>query len=160
MPAAEELVGPFRASHDPVAVAGVPAHITLIVPWLAPGGIAEGDLADLASIVEATPGWDFDLIGVRWFGDRVLWLAPEPAAPFLHLTSVLAARFATAPWGGEFEDVVPHLTVAHRRAPGDDLQDVEAALWDALPVRAAAREVWVMEGDGRRWSVRASFALA
>ena len=50
---------------------------------------------------------------VDWFGRRVLWVAPEPAGPFLELTDRLADRFGTPPWDDEFDEVVPHLTVAH-----------------------------------------------
>jgi hypothetical protein len=97
--------------------------------------------------------FEFVLDHVDWFGRRVLWLAPEPAAPFLRLTDRLADRFATPPWDGEFDEVVPHLTVAHA-SDGAELQPVAADVSERLPMGCRAEEVWVMVGDGTRWELR------
>ncbi len=136
-----------------MAAAGVPAHITLIVPWLPPDEIDDADLAELDETVEAVEAFDFKLDHVDWFGRRVLWVAPQPTAPFLHLTALLAERFGTPPWDDEFDEVVPHLTVAHA-SDGVELVPVAADLSARLPVRCRAEEVWVMVGDGTRWSLR------
>jgi 2'-5' RNA ligase len=159
VPEAEAVVGPWRRRYDPVATAGVPAHITLIVPWIPPWKITADDLDDLAETLADVGPFEFDLTRPDWFGRRVLWLAPRPVQPFLALTQRLASRFGTPPWAGEFAEVVPHLTVAH--APGDPgaLGPVAAALGERLPFRCRAEEVWVMSGDGTRWSVRAKVAL-
>lgn len=158
VPEAEELVGRWRRAHDPVAPAGVPAHVTLVVPWLAPDAIDDDAVADLAAALAGVASWEFRLDGVGWFGRRVLWLAPEPADPFRALTLRLADRFGTPPWGGAFDEVVPHLTVAHA-TPGDDLAPVADAVAAGLPLACRAEEVWVMVGDGERWQRRASVAL-
>ncbi|MGH9077451.1 MAG: 2'-5' RNA ligase family protein, partial [Acidimicrobiales bacterium] len=119
VPAAEPLVRRWRLAYDPVAPEGVPAHITLIVPWLPPDRLVEPDFARLADVLADVKAFDFCLATVGWFGRRVLWLGPEPAEPFLALTARLAARFDTPPWGDEFDEVVPHLTVGHDPAwPG------------------------------------------
>src|SRR5579864_841585 len=81
VPEADSVVGRWRHEHDPVAAAGVPAHITLVVPWLPPDEISEADLAELDDELEGVKAFDFDLTDVGWFGRRVLWVAPEPAAP-------------------------------------------------------------------------------
>src|SRR5690349_14076309 len=53
----------------------------------------------------------------------VAYLAPEPAAPFVALTRNLVRSFPDyPPFRGEFESIVPHLTVAHGSAA-----DAEAA---------------------------------
>ena len=153
VPQADAVVGRWRQQHDPVAAAGVPAHITLVVPWLPPGEITDADLAELDEIVANMDAFDFQLHHVDWFGRRVLWVAPEPAAPFLRLTSVLADRFGTPPWDDEFDEVVPHLTVAHA-SDGVELVPVAADVSERLPVACRAEEVWVMTGDGFRWSLR------
>lgn len=160
VPDAEPLVERWRLAHDPVASEGVPAHITLVVPWLPPDRIGEGDLAALAEVLAGVPPWDFLLTRVGWFGTRVLWLAPEPAEPFVRLTHALAERFATPPWENEFDEVVPHLTVGHADAgAGPPLDEAAAALGAHLPVKCRAEEVWVMVGDGARWTVRTRVGL-
>jgi hypothetical protein len=139
VPAADAVVGRWRHEHDPVAMAGVPAHITLIVPWLPPGEITPSDLQELAH--------------VDWFGRRVLWVAPEPPGPFRDLTNRLAGRFGTPPWDDEFDEVVPHLTVAHA-SDGVELVPMAADLAGRLPLPCRAEQVWVMVGDGHRWYLR------
>jgi 2'-5' RNA ligase len=153
VPDAEAVVGPYRQEYDPVAVAGVPAHITLIVPWLPPDEIDDGNLADLADVLSSTTAFDFRLTRVSWFRRGVLWLAPDPVEPFIKLTTMLADRFGTLPYDDEFDEVVPHLTVGHA-TDGVQLDAVEDAIAAALPIDCRAGEVWVMVGDGWTWSTR------
>ena len=158
MPVADSVVGRWRFEHDPVAAAGVPAHITLVVPWLPPDQITASGLAELDAELGDVKAFDFELARVDWFGRRVLWIAPDPVAPFLDLTRRLAERFATPPWEGEFDDVVPHLTVAHA-SDGVELVPIAADVATKLPLRCRAEEVWVMAGggpahEGSRWGLR------
>ena len=83
----------------------------------------------------------------------MLWVAPEPSGRFLELTNRLSDRFGIAPWDDEFDEVVPHLTVAHA-SDGVELVPIAADISGRLPVRCHAGEVWVMVGDGQRWSLR------
>ncbi len=159
VPCAEPVVGRWRLDYDPSATAGVPAHVTLLVPWLPPAEIEQADLEALDKLVGDVAAFDFALTSLGWFGRSVLWLAPEPTAPFLELTSRLADRFGTPPWEDVFDEVVPHLTVG-LASDGDELAKVAGALAGALPVACRAEEVWVMVGDGTRWSVRHQVALA
>jgi 2'-5' RNA ligase len=153
VPEAEEAVGRFRLDLDPVAAAGVPAHITLVVPWLPPAEIDADSLDELDGQLAEVPSFPFRLTSVGWFARKVLWLAPEPADPFVRLTWQLAEHFSTPPWDDEFDEVVPHLTVGHA-SDGVELAPVAKALGARLPVDCVAKEVWVMVGDGTRWRVR------
>lgn len=155
---ADAVVAPFRLEHDPVATAGVPAHITLIVPWLPPEEIEQADLDELATTLQSRGAFDFLLARVRWFGRRVLWLAPEPVQPFLELVDLLAERFGTPPYEDDFDEVVPHLTVGHA-SDGAELGAVADQLAAKLPIKCRADQVWVMEGDGQTWSVREKISL-
>jgi hypothetical protein len=148
---ADAVVAPFRLEHDPVATAGVPAHITLIVPWLPPVEIGPAELDELAECLAPVDAFDFLLSRVRWFGRRVLWLAPEPARPFLDLVHLLSDRFGTPPYEDEFDEVVPHLTVGHA-SDGAELGGVADQLAAKLPIKCRADQVWVMVGDGQTWS--------
>jgi 2'-5' RNA ligase len=81
-----------------------------------------------------------------WFGDRVLYLAPEPDGWFRSLIEKVCAAFPrSAPYGGEFDEVVPHLTVADRADRG---QMAQAALEieRLLPLDAHVDEMLVMQG--------------
>lgn len=159
VPQADSVVGRWRFEHDPVAAAGVPAHVTLVVPWLPPSEITDADLAELEAELADVHAFDFTLGRVDWFGRRVLWVAPEPAEPFLKLTHRLADRFHTPPWDDEFDEVVPHLTVAHA-SDGVELVPVAADVATRLPVSCRAEEVWVMIGGGTRWELRHRIKLS
>ena len=81
-PEAETLVGDWRAVHDPSARRGVPAHVTLVVPWVPPEQIKQEHLDELAELLADQEPFEYTLEKVCWFGERVLWLGPSPAAPF------------------------------------------------------------------------------
>lgn len=153
VPSADAVVGQWRRLYDPVALAGVPAHVTLVVPWLHPDAITASALGHLEEELADVKAFDFELTRVGWFGRRVLWLAPEPAQPFLDLTTRLAGRFHTPPWEDEFDEVVPHLTVAHA-TDGVELAPVAREVATGLPLRCRAEEVWVMVGGRGTWDLR------
>jgi 2'-5' RNA ligase len=153
-PEAEALVGSWRDLHDPSARRGVPAHVTLVVPWVPPEQIKQEHLDELSDLLADEEPFEYTLEEVCWFGERVLWLGPTPAAPFKRLTARLATHFDTPPWQGEFSEVVPHLTVGLAgHAVGCTLSEAAEALVPKLPVRCRATEVDVMSGDGVSWDL-------
>lgn len=152
VPEAEVAVGDIRREHDPSAVGGVPAHITLLVPWLPPDEIHPAELEILDEVLAEQPAFDFTLTDVGWFDRSVLWLAPSPAEPFRRLTSRLAEVFGTPPWDDEFDEVVPHLTVA-LASDGSELALVADKVRSHLPLACRARQARVMITDGSRWHV-------
>src|SRR6266568_4621429 len=94
------LVSDLRSKHDPSATAGVPPHLTLMFPFVPPTELTEGTIDLLASLMAATAGFDFALIQVREFEGGVVYLEPDPAAPFMDLTQRIGERFALLPFGG------------------------------------------------------------
>ncbi len=91
-PEAENAVGPFRASLDRAASWGVPAHITVLYPFLPPERIDDHVLAALRDVVAEVPRFDAALTHVDWFADTVAWLAPQPDQPFRDLTAAVWQR--------------------------------------------------------------------
>ncbi|WP_203699687.1 2'-5' RNA ligase family protein [Asanoa iriomotensis] len=161
VPEAEEVVGPYRARFDQAARWGVPAHVTALYPFVPPNDITPDVLDAVRETVAATARFAVEFTEVRWFGEQVVWLAPTPDQPFRALTEALWARFPDQPpYGGAFEDVVPHLTVGHDVAT-IDLQDAAHAVAARLPLRAEPREVWLMVGapEPDSWHTAARFAF-
>jgi 2'-5' RNA ligase len=163
VPAAETLVGPFRDRYDPGAALGVPAHITILYPFKLPGAIDETVERELRRLFGSFGAFHFTLTAVRRFGDEGLYLAPEPAEPFRQLTLAAQAYSPeTPPYGGQFSDIVPHLTVARRQAEKrlDAIAcEFEAAAAGDLPIRTWASAVVLMDTVSGRWAVRAIFKL-
>ena len=163
-PAAEAAVGAHRARLDASARDGVPAHLTVLYPFLPPSEIGPGVLAELSRLFAGTRRFDFTLDRVRWFGESVVWLGPSDEAPFRALTTLASATYPScSPYGGVYEDVVPHLTIGHRGSL-TELRAAAEAVRPLLPIAAEATEVTLMTGPdpGRqpgRWHTVASFPL-
>jgi 2'-5' RNA ligase len=146
VPEAEPRVGALRAALDPSATLGVPAHVTIMFPFVPPADIDDGVLAALGEVFAAAPPFGIEFSKVAWFED-VVWWAPEPAAPFVALTHAVTTRFGLEPYeGAHGDDVVPHLTIGHG-APTEQLRAAEAEVAAGPPVRATVRSAVLMTGS-------------
>ncbi len=125
---------------------GVPAHLTVLYPFLPPAQIGPDVLAALARLFAGVPRFAFALDRVRWFGESVVWLGPSDESPFRALTERAALAYPSCPpYGGEHPDTVPHLTVGHRGEPAE-LRAAAEAVRPLLPITAWATEVTLMAG--------------
>ena len=144
------LAAPFGGL--PVETVGIandlPPHVTVLFP--SPG--------DVAAILEVLAPFDaFDVVFARL--DRfpgTLWLAPEPAEPFVALTRAMVARFPDwQPYGGRYATTIPHLTLA--QASLDETAELVEPL---LPLRARADSVVLYaSSDGTHWREVQTFDL-
>ena len=129
----------------------VHAHITLLAPFAREPEIDDGVLEELWLFFGDVTPFTFALTSVASFPGGVTYLSPEPASPFRQLTLELWRRFPEyPPYGGAFDEVVPHLTVPV--APGEHAETVRFELQSRLPVTAHAREaslVWYEPGAFR-----------
>ena len=115
VPAAEPAVGEHRARLDPSARDGVPAHLTVLYPFLPPALIDDAVLASLTALFAAFPAFAFTLDRVSWFGDDVVWLGPRDARPFRALTRLAWEAFPPAPpTAASTPTSIPHLTIGQR----------------------------------------------
>jgi hypothetical protein len=159
-PEAEALVGDLRRRYDPSAAFGAPPHVTVLVPFAPPDEIDEAVLADLRDLFAGVPAIETVFREARRF-PRTLYLAPEPEERFRDLTERVVARWpAHPPYGGVFDDVIPHLTVADG-VDEDVLEACRARVEPGLPLRAIAREVRLLVGANEPpgWTVRGRFAM-
>jgi 2'-5' RNA ligase len=163
VPEAEPLVGTWRLLHDSSAALGVPAHVTVLYPFVPPDRIGRDTHDALRELVTSMTPFPAELRAVDAFGDDdVVYLAPEPAAAFRALTVAVWARFpAHPPYEGRFDDLVPHLTVADAAAgPGRDLRrEVDGALASHLPLPFRVTALSLFVSSGGRWSSTARFRL-
>lgn len=162
VPEAEPVVAQHRARLDAGAPLGIPAHITVLFPFMPPGEIDEAVLDKLARLLGTVSGFSFRLDHTDWFGDSVLWLAPRDSGPFRALTQRVFQAFPDfSPFGGQFDEVVPHLTVGHGH-PVSDLRAAEESVRTRLPIDCHATAVTLMtqESAGGRWLKPASYTLA
>ncbi|WP_331767093.1 2'-5' RNA ligase family protein [Embleya sp. NBC_00896] len=161
VPDVERSVAPWRERHDPRAADGIPAHVTVLYPWLPPADIGPADLDALAVIAAGQEPLELVFNRVGRF-HRGLWLAPDPAAPVLRLTEAVTARWPDyPPYGGAYiddpDDIGPHLTLALGQGP-EELQALADEVTTRLPLTARVDRLDLVVGDADgQWFMRESF---
>lgn len=159
VPAFEPFIRHHRTFNPAVSPEGVPAHLTLLYPFLPPQGCKEAH-AEVAAFFSRVEPFEFELTDVGWFDERVVFLAPGDASPFVALTEQLIAAWPQCiPYGGRHGGThVPHLTLGIEGTP-EEMASLADAAERLLPVRSLADQAWLMIGTSRpaRWSVAERF---
>jgi len=163
VPEAEDHVHGWRTVHDPVASRGIPAHITILFPFVPPHRFDERVLETIREIAASVRPLEFELTGVGEFPGAI-WLRPEPEHLFQELTRRLWDSFpAYPPYGGTYPDSQPHLTVAVVSNEAEQRRlstGIGTELVPKLPIvcSAATLSVFMSDHDGV-WQRRDSIAL-
>ena len=132
---------------------GVPAHVTVLYPFLPPDRIDDGALTALAAAIRSVPAFDLVLPRTAWFDDSVLWLAPEPDQTVPGPGARQSGRGSRLPaLRRGYADVIPHLTVGHD-APVAVLRAAEARIEPQLPVHARVRAARLIRGSAEPGSM-------
>ena len=151
VPEAEPIVSYLRSRFDPAVAYGVPAHITVLFPWLPIDAVDGAALRALAEVAGAMPSFDAALTDVGRF-PGVGWLAPTPTQPFVALTRAIWRRWPeTPPYQGRFAEPVPHLTVADEQSAAV-LDAVAVEVTAALPIRFTVNSLVLLGFTGARWA--------
>jgi 2'-5' RNA ligase len=140
----------LRRRWDRSAALEVPAHVTILFPFVPVSKLTLAVRADLAALAAAVEPFEITFRRVVRFPE-VVYLAPEPSAPIASLTERLVMRYPEyPPYGGMFDTVVPHLTVTEAPADEAPLDQVAVEAQRSLPFthRATGMEL-LIEGDGR-----------
>jgi 2'-5' RNA ligase len=152
VPEAEALVAAYRRRYDPSAAVGVPAHVTVLYPFRSVVDDAAADVvAELAADVAA---FDVKFASLARFAGEVVYLAPDPAEPFLRLMAATFASFPDCPpYGGAIPDPVPHLTVADG-VDASTAAAVDSAIGRGLPITSRVeRLTLIAENPNGQWIV-------
>jgi hypothetical protein len=154
----------LREREVEVARLGVPAHVTILSPFVPAAALDRRVSATVGEIVSRTKAFDVAFENVRrWppsdLGPGVVWLEPEPAQPFVALTRAIWAEFPERPPYGRADDAAQaHLTIA-----ADDparFDAVEAEAWRLVPFRRHVNTVALLiEGPDGRYRTRRRFSL-
>ena len=98
--------------------------------------------------MDTVPAFDLTFESTAWFGDRVLWLSPQPDQPLRDLSVAVAAAFPDhPPHAGAFPDPTPHLTIGeHRPDEPAALAHAERDVTTSLPLHARIGRVHLMAG--------------
>jgi 2'-5' RNA ligase len=139
---------------------GLPAHLTLLYPFVAPDRLDRRVRDRIVAVCADRDPFGYVLAGPARWPDTV-YVAVDPSGPFVALQDALAQTFPAFPNYGRdasFE-FVPHVTIAEGPAVDDEATLTDPA-WLALPrpARAAAVEV-IARGRGGRWQTAWRFRL-
>jgi 2'-5' RNA ligase len=160
VPEAERYISRYRERYDPSARRNVPAHVTILYPFVPLANVDDAVLARLREIAAGVRCFDYRLAQTQRF-PVALYLAPDPDRSFAELTDAVWRAFPEyPPFEGKFDVVVPHVTVAHGDEP--QLCEIEVELRIALPaggVRARCSEMVLIENSSGRWEEMRCFAL-
>ena len=162
IPEADPLIESFRRKVDPSTAAGIPAHVTVLYPFLPPDQLNDPLLAALRALFLEMPAFNVSFAKTMQFPDG-LYLEPMPSGPFRRMTERVFGQFPQAPpYGGEFDQIIPHMTVAkveRARRLKTLAKEFEQAARSALPIRSRVDTVALVENASGVWQVRAQFAL-
>lgn len=146
--AATSLIVPVPAAQSlldsSARVRGMPAHITVMYPFLRSREMSRGERRRLAGALAKVPAFELTASSIGRF-PNVVYLKPEPASSFVAITQAVMALWPQVrPYEGEFQEIVPHLTVSY----GDQ---APIGIGEQLPITAPIEEVWLMRRLGRGW---------
>ena len=161
VPEAEPWVKDLRERYDPIAAVGMPAHITVLFPFISPDLLTDSDLARAAGIFRRFRSFEFRLEQVGRFPES-LYLVPEPDEPFISLTEAIVREFPEyPPYGGKFTEIIPHLTVANRSAELSAIAEAKllARMKDLGPIHAVYNVVKLYENSSGCWRWAQAFPL-
>ena len=162
VPEAEPLVGRFRRRYTRDGADGMPAHITLLYPFVDSDRLGDGGIDRAAAILSGFEPLSVVFRETAFFrgpADLILWLRPEPSEPFVAMTEALVDAFPDhPPYGGIHDTIVPHLGIAH----GDSelLSRIRAEVEPGLPLEARVGEAWLFEHAAKGWRRRRPFSLS
>lgn len=160
VPEAEPVVGEWRLRHTYDAPLGIPAHVTLLFPWVPVDDLTDDVEERLAEVIREAEPFDVTFARTARFPD-VLYLEPKPKEPFSALTEAIEAGWPEhPPYEGEHEVVIPHLTIAESE---DEtlLARIRADVEPGLPLLVRVREAQLYaEDQAGRWHERSRLPLA
>ncbi len=161
VPEAEDLVASLRDRFDPSARIGVPAHITVLVPFMPHESITPAVRRAAQTALSRVGSFAFSLARVGRF-PATAYLAPEPEEPFIALTDALVRAFPEfPPFRGAHSSIVPHLTVANGNAAEAELAAIELAALLQLhgEVKSVCSSVALLENSSGLWEQMHVFPL-
>jgi 2'-5' RNA ligase len=128
----------------------IPPHVTVLVPWVAEP--TDTDLARLKAAVTSIEPFELSFPTAGQFPNGTAWLKPEP---FDKVRSILLSVFDAfpecPPYGGEFPDPHPHLTISSSAQGGPAVVAEANAALTAAPaptVQLTELELWREDAEG------------
>ncbi|MGH3887194.1 MAG: 2'-5' RNA ligase family protein [Pseudonocardiaceae bacterium] len=155
MPAADGLLASVGARYPGTVREGVPAHVSLLYPFVTAAELDEGVISALGELFAEQVPMPVEFVKC-YRRDGFVALRPEPIEGLTGLLGEARRRWPeVVPYEGLYGDVEPHVTVA-LRASEETAVTIEQEVTAELPISADLREAWLVAFEGR-WSLRGRF---
>lgn len=157
VPEADALVESVADGHPGAVREGVPAHVSVLYPFVPAAELDEAVISALAEVFGDQPPLPvtFETCHRR---DGFVFLRPEPVDGLAELTARTRRRWPDiVPYEGVYGEVEPHLTVAMKQSP-ETAAAIERESGERLPISAELGEAWLVTFTGQ-WSVHTRFVF-
>ena len=151
----------MRLRYDASARLGVPAHVTVLVPFMDPLAIDGKVLDAVCNALRSVSSFEFHFRQIGRFPETA-YLAPEPSVPFVSLTQALVRAFPEyPPYGGRHDGIVPHLTIADGSAEHADAAALQVHAWlgENGAIRSTCTSIDLLENSLGHWRQMHAFKL-
>ncbi|HOW55246.1 MAG TPA: 2'-5' RNA ligase family protein [Syntrophorhabdaceae bacterium] len=162
VPEAERIVHRLRTHYDPRAAAGIPAHIVILSPFMAPELIGDDVIQRARNVFSSFGPFTFVLKDIgRWPETTILFASPSHC--FTDITNAISEEFPDyPPYAEMYDEIVPHLTIADGNA--DNAYIAEHKLKTILdrhgPIESKCAIVDLIENSSGTWKTMHTFSLA
>ncbi len=148
VPAADALLASVAARHPGAVREGVPAHVSLLYPFVAAGELDERVTSALGELLAEQAPMPVEFVECYHRGGFVA-LRPDPIDGLTELVGKARRRWPdVVPYEGIYGDVEPHLTVA--MCSSEEMAVViEQEVTAELPISAELREAWLVVFEGQ-----------
>ncbi|MFK4082680.1 2'-5' RNA ligase family protein [Kribbella sp. NPDC020789] len=125
----------------------IPPHVTVLVPWVAEPTADDADR--LRAVARTVQPFELSFPTAGQFPNGTVWLRPEPFDTVQALLRAVFAAFPQCPpYGGEFPDAHPHLTISSSAQGGPAvLAEAQAALAAEPPPAVQLTELGLWRED-------------
>lgn len=155
VPAAGPLLASVAARYPGTVREGVPAHVSLLYPFVPADELDERVTGTLGKLLVEQVPVTVKFVECYRRGGFVA-LRPDPIAGLTELVNAARRRWPDVkPYGGIYGDVEPHVTVAVSSSE-ETAATIEREVTADLPISAELREAWVVVFEGR-WTLRERF---
>ncbi len=158
VPEAEPLLRSVAQRFPGAAREGVPAHLSVLYPFLSDEVVDDAVVGALSEVFAAQHRIAVTFAESRREGDFVA-LRPDPIDDLRELTARVRRRWPeVVPYEGAYGEVEPHLTVAMRAGEQAAAVVAREVVPESLPIPAELGEACLVAFDGR-WNLRRRFVF-
>ncbi len=158
-PLLETKIGAFRQQAIQPTTFNLMAHLTIIFPFMPLNQLTSAASSKLEMLFKETDPISYTIDGLGRFPE-VLYLKVADERPFIHLIRSIETAFPDYPsFGGQFQDIVPHITIAKNENIDQSEAEFRSKFPNLLPLSGICREVWLINNIESSYQMHTTYQL-